>query len=243
LILLIYIYLKNKKLIFILLIIYLLFIILKYKLIIFYYYNYFLKNEIKNINNFTKYKNLELKTGDIIQCGIKWNNTSMIEKIKNILLEEVFMETFIVIKYKNKDYGLFFTSKYLKFIKNRELLELNDNIKIILLNDIFIEYNFININYFRLIQVKKEIPLDNIIQYIEYLDKLNFKYNYNTITFIYNKNKIKKELNSTGFILYFLYFLKIIKFINFNNIEADDLTFLPNISNNYYNEIIYFNYK
>ena len=234
---------KNINIVYILFIFYLLFITFKYLLIIIHYYS--LKNKLKKIkiNNLKKYKDLKFKTGDIIQCGIQWNkNNKILHKIKNIFFDEIFLDTFMIINFKNKNYCLFYTNECLGFKKS---LKINDNIQITLLDDIFIQYNFININNFRLIKIKKEIHLDNIMNYILHLDKNKFKYCSNLLTIVKNENDMLKYkyLNSNGFILYFIYILKKIPLINFNNIHSDDFSFLPSISNNYYNEIIYFNYK
>lgn len=230
----------------VIIIIYLLILILKNSLKIYNYY--FLKNKINKLDleKVNKYNNINFETGDIIQCGFEWNMDSFIYQLTTPILKTTFRSTFLVIKFKGVNYILHFSNKKTKYFKNinKYSIFIGNNIEIMLLDNFLYESFLINRNYYRLFKTNKPIEINQIIKYIEYINLNNINFSLLPLLSTYNEKSIiyRKTLNCSSFILNFLYYLKIIPFINYHNILPNDYIFLPNLSNNYYTEAIYFSY-
>jgi len=230
----------------VIIIIYLLILILKNSLKIYNYY--FLKNKINKLDleKVNKYNNINFETGDIIQCGFEWNMDSFIYQLTTPILKTTFRSTFLIIKFKGVNYILHFSNKKTKYFKNinKYSIFIGNNIEIMLLDNFLYESFLINRNYYRLFKTNKPIEINQIIKYIEYINLNNINFSLLPLLSTYNEKSIidRKTLNCSSFILNFLYYLKIIPFINYHNILPNDYIFLPNLSNNYYTEAIYFSY-
>lgn len=226
--------------------IYLFFLIIKYSLIIS-NYNYREKNIINmNIKNVHNINNLNLNTGDIIQCGIVWNEDNIMHQIIYPIIKSNFLHNIFVIKYRNKYYGLHYIISTYKLPLNslKNTIRINNNIEIILLEDYFNEYYFMNRNYYRVFKVNKQINNDLVFHSIKKFSiesKFSFLplYSLSSINDIHNRN----DYNCSSFIIKLLYTLKLIHIINYHNITSDDYLILPEISKNNYREPYYFNYS
>jgi len=230
----------------IIIIIYLLFLIFKFTLEIYNYY--FLKKEISKLDlrKIKKYDDIQFETGDIIQCGFEWNMDSFIYQSTTPFLKTTFRSTFLVIKFKNIKYILHFSNKNSPYYKNinKYSIFIGNNIEIMLLDNFLYESFLIDRNYYRIFKIKTPIKIDQIIKYIEKINMNKINFSLLPLLSAYNEKTIidRKTLNCSSFILNFLYYLKIIPFINYHNILPNDYIFLPNLSNNYYSEAIYFKF-
>jgi hypothetical protein len=225
----------------IIIIIYLLLLILKLSLTI---YNYsFLKLDLEKIK---KYNDIDFETGDIIQSGFEWNMDSLIYQLTTPILKTTFRSTFLVIKFKGVNYILHFSNKNSEYFKNinKYSIFIGNNIEIMLLDNFLYESFLINRNYFRVFKTNKPIEINQIIKYIEYINLNNINFSLLPLLSVYNEKSIidRQTLHCSSFILNLLYYLKIIPFINYHNILPNDYIFLPNLSNNYYTEAIYFSF-
>jgi hypothetical protein len=234
------------KLFLFLLMIYTVFYIIKYSLIIS-NYNYREKNIINmNIKNCHNINNLNLNTGDIIQCGIVWNENNIMHHITYPILKSNFLHNIFVIKYRNKYYGLhYIISNYklpLKSLKNT--IRINNHIEIFLLEDYFNEYYLMNRNYYRIFKVNKTINNDVVFSILKKF-RSDSTFSFLPLCSLLSKDDIesRKDYNCSSFVIKLLYILKLIPFINFHNITSDDYIILPEISNNIYSKPYYFNYS
>jgi len=206
-----------------------LFYIQRYLFMIYFYS----KNNKKNYDEYEKIveynENIKLNTGDILQEETNWNyNYGVLLYIFPIK----FLHNIIVINFKNKKYGLHYINK--KFGYPENILEFDSKHVELIPLDSYLKDNYHAVKNYRLFKIKKEVNNDKIFSFLKTLnmEKINF-------SFMPNINYYNDDKNHCmSFILKLLYYLNIIPKFNFQNFTSNDLTYLPQLSNNLYNDPI-----
>ena len=141
----------------------------------------------------------------------------------------------MVIKFKNKLYGLHFTKDEFGYPEYSLKLNNNKNIEIFELNEYF-KGNSYATEYYRLLKINKKLENDQIFHFLKDMDKnqLNFDF-YPRINFNSNNN-----YHCMSFLLKLLNYYNIIPNFNFQNFTSDDLEYLPKLSLGLYNKPIVF---
>ena len=219
-----------------------LFYIQRYLFMIYFYNknNKILYDEYEKIVEYNE--NIKLNSGDILQEETNWNyNYGILLYIFPIK----FLHNIIVINFKNKKYGLHYINK--KFGYPENILEFESkHIELIPL-DSYLKDNYYSVKNYRLFKIKKELNNDKIFSFLKTLNmkKINFSFMPNIN---YCSKKIKKNIEDDdyidnknhcmSFILKLLHYLNIIPQFNFQNFTSNDLIYLPQLSNNLYNNPI-----
>lgn len=208
-----------------------------------YFYNKNNKKTYDEYEEIVEYsENIKLNTGDILQEETNWNyNYGVLLYIFPIK----FLHNIIVINFKNKKYGLHYINK--KFGYPENILEFDSkHIELIPL-DSYLKDNYHAVKNYRLFKIKKEVNNDKIFSFLKTLnmEKINFSFmpniNYCSKEIkknIGNDNSINNKNHCMSFILKLLHYLNIIPQFNFQNFTSNDLTYLPQLSNNLYNDPI-----
>jgi len=107
-------------------------------------------------------------------------------------------------------------------------------LEIFLLDDYFID-NYHSKKYYRIFKPKTPIDNEIVFDFLQSLDIENLKFEHSPCI----KDCLKYNyFNCMTFILRILSYIKIIPEFNFYNSTPNDLSYLPQLSNNYYNDPI-----
>jgi hypothetical protein len=224
------IYKYTISIIFIITIIIVIYYIQKYMFMLYLYYN---KNKLyENYEvNSKNYKNIDFETGDILQEATNWNYKY---GILLYIFPLNFLHNIIVIKFKNKNYGLHFTNNNFGYPNNilsfcKENMNKNGRHIEIFLLDEYINNRYNPVTYYRIFKIKNKLNNDNIFNFLKSLNINNLKFSYIPSS-DYNTNKY----NCANFLLKMLNYLKIIPNNNYSYFTSDNFIYLPDLSNNMY---------
>ncbi len=238
---------KNKLIVYIILfIIWILFVL---------YFLFYIFRKICMIKNYKQFgqrdkyfqkfakdsKEINFKTGSIIQESSQWNWTGNYLDILISIFPSNYIHNIMVVNYKGHKYGLHFGGSNMY---PDEIIELNKN-KDIRLFDLekYFKDNLLYNDKYRIFIPKKEIKYNKIFKVIDDVfqkDKYKFE-----LFFFYNIHQLLNYRNLTclSFVLKILYAMKILPLFNFNGILPDDMYFLPNMTDGFYKKEQLFTYK
>jgi hypothetical protein len=173
-----------------------------------------------------KYSDIDFKTGDILQEVINWD----FENLYFLYFIQIdYLHTFMIIKFKNKNYILNYVENNFGYPKN--ILSFNETkyIEIFPLED-YLKDNKKYVKYYRMFRPKKYLNNNSIFNFLKSLDMKKLKFSY--FNFIYKNND---TYNCLSFTLKILNYLNIISNFDINTIFPNDFIKLPELSNNLYN--------
>lgn len=228
------------KYVFLVLIIYIILIIINKFLLVINYFKINIKSS--SINDIINYKDIEFKTGDIIQESYNWDYSNGFYGYFLFFYPINYFHNSMIIKYNNTNYLLHFLPS--SFGYPTDILNLNNNISIEIVKlDDYLRDNK-NVYYYRLFSVNKEINNEKIFNYLSKINNDNTKFSFIPSFIQFNKEELleNNSYNCLSFLLKILYEFKIIPFMNYTYFLSDDLICLPELSNYFYKKSIHFKY-
>lgn len=200
-----------------------------------------INNHIRNNHTINNIKNIDFKTGDVIQQVFYWNvhNTTI-----DLFLFQNNVHNLFVINFNNHIYA-FHYYPYNTWLWGHNVIKFKNNkhMEIVNLYE-YIKYEKEKYNtIYRLIKVENKLDNNKIFNII----KNNFNKK-STFTFLpsFKFTSIKdwynnhfNKANCCSFIIKLLYLYGLIKLFNFNNVTSDDLLFLKYVTNGVYKDPIY----
>lgn len=208
---------------------YVIFLFQKYFFMI-YFYNKYKNNNIYEESSIN-YNDIDFETGDILQEYPNWTSNY---GFFLYLYQLDFFHNIFIIKFKNKNYVLHYTITNFGYPEN--ILSFNNTkyIEIFLLED-YLRDNYYSTKYYRVFKTNKILDNDKIFTFLKNLKMNDLKFSF----FPKNENNLNKNTNTNNcitFILKILNYCSILKKFNIYNFKPDDLIYLPELSNNFYDK-------